>query len=196
MKIHTGWSSTQDRPLRTVAACFPATRGGGGGGGGFSVNFRSYARLGEKFVTLCTDIFAWKIYPLYRNVQKIPPQNAPIFTKCTENFALNSTRTHLYAIYGTNFIQRYTSFLKIYRMLSGKMLSTMIKYTGNRTVKSCSFWWNIQNMEVFHKESCPHWMNPHLNSKMRKTILFLHGTIYLHHKSSWCGVNSKCLHVF
>ena len=29
--------------------------GGGGGGGGFSVNFRRYARLGNKFVTLCTD---------------------------------------------------------------------------------------------------------------------------------------------
>ena len=44
--------------------------------------------------------------------------------------------THLYAICGTNFIQRYTSFLKIYRMLSGKKRPTMIKCTGNRTAKS------------------------------------------------------------
>ena len=99
----------------------------------FSVNFRRCARLGNKFVTICTDIFAWKMYPLYWNVQNILPQNAPIFMKCTENFAQNSTL--LYAICGTNFIQRYNSFLKIYRMLSGKMLPTVIKCTGNRTVK-------------------------------------------------------------
>ena len=53
--------------------------------GRFSVNFRRYARLGNKFVTICTDILAWKMYPLYWNIQKIPPQNAPIFMKCTEN---------------------------------------------------------------------------------------------------------------
>ena len=52
--------------------------------------------------------------------------------KSTENFAQNGT--HLYAICGANFIQRYTFFLKIYRTLSGKMLPTMIililmKYT-------------------------------------------------------------------
>ena len=29
-----------------------------GPGGGFSVNFRCYARLGKKFVTVCTYIFA------------------------------------------------------------------------------------------------------------------------------------------
>ena len=96
--------------------------------GGFSVNFRRYARLGNKFVTLCTDIFAWKMYPLYWNVQKILPQNAPIFMKCTENLAPNST--HLQAICGTNFIQRYTSFLT---------MITMIKCTRNRTVKLYSF---------------------------------------------------------
>ena len=79
-------------------------------GGGFSVNFRCYTRLGNKFVTLCTDIFAWKMYPLYWNVQKILPQNAPMFMKCTENLAQNCT--HLYAICGTNFIQRYTYVLK------------------------------------------------------------------------------------
>ena len=78
-------------------------------GGGSRWIFRRYARLGNKFATLCTDIFAWKMYPLYWNVQKIPPQNAPIFMKCTENLAQNST--HLYPICGTNFIQRYISFL-------------------------------------------------------------------------------------
>ena len=101
--------------------------------GGFSVSFQRYARVGKNFVTIHTDIFAWKMYPLYWNIQKIPPQNAPIFMKCTENLAQNST--HLYAIRGTNFIQRYTSLLKIYRMLSGKILPTVIKCTGNRTVK-------------------------------------------------------------
>ena len=50
--------------------------------------------------------------------RKFPPKNAPILMKCTENLAQNST--HLYAICRTNFIQRYTSFHKIYRMLSGK----------------------------------------------------------------------------
>ena len=57
--------------------------------------------------------------------------------KCTENLTQNST--HLYAICGTNFVQRSTSFLKIYRMLSGKMIPTMIKCTGKRTVKLYSF---------------------------------------------------------
>ena len=33
--------------------------------GGYLMNFWRYARLGKKFRTLCTDNFAWKMYPLY-----------------------------------------------------------------------------------------------------------------------------------
>ena len=44
-----------------------------------------------------------------------------------------------------------TSFLKICRMLSGKMLPTMIKCTGNRTVKSTHSDKNIQNMEYIYR---------------------------------------------
>ena len=33
--------------------------------GGYLMNFWWYARLGKKFRTLCTDNFAWKMYPLY-----------------------------------------------------------------------------------------------------------------------------------
>ena len=64
--------------------------------------------------------------------RKFAPKS-PIFMKCTEKLAPNGT--NLYAMCGTNFFQRYISFLKIYRMLSGKMLPTMIKCTGYRTVK-------------------------------------------------------------
>ena len=67
--------------------------------------------------------FRPKMHPSLWNVQKIWPKIVPI---CIT-----------YVV--TNFIQRYTSFLKIYRMLSGKMLPTMIKCTGNRTVKLYSF---------------------------------------------------------
>ena len=74
--------------------------------------------------------------------------------KCTENLAQNST--HLYAICGTNFIQRYTSFLKIYRMLSGKMIPTVIKNVQEKGLLNCTHCYkNIQNMEVFHQESYP-----------------------------------------
>ena len=82
---------------------------------------------------------------LWPNVQKVLPENVPtllkypreksapkacIFMKCTENLAQNCA--HLYGIYRTNFIQRYTSFLKICKILTGKMLPTLIKCTENR----------------------------------------------------------------
>ena len=78
-------------------------------------------------------------------------KNVPTLLKCTENAVPKCT--HLYEMYGKFSPQLYpsvyanagqilfkdiqrTSFLKIYRMLSGKMLPPMIKCTGNRTVKS------------------------------------------------------------
>ena len=53
-------------------------------------------------------------------------------------------------------------------------------------------------MEVFHQESCPQWKNPHfqIHDEKDMKVPFVHATIYFHHKSSWCGVNSECLHVF
>ena len=53
-------------------------------------------------------------------------------------------------------------------------------------------------MEVFHQENYPQWKNPHFKSMMKKDmkVPFGHVTIYFHHKSSLCGVNSECLHVF
>ena len=141
-------------------------------GGGFSVNFRRYARLGNKFLTLCTDNFAWKMYPLYWNVQKTPPKNAPIFMKCTENLAQNST--HLQAICGTNLIQRYTSFLKIYRMLSGKMIPTMIKCTGNNGLWNC--------MLRFNPKWDMHWLRTKQNREclLQKRVLKILVSLLVH----------------
>ena len=104
--------------------------------------------------------------------------------KCTENLAQNSN--HLYAICGTNFIQRYTSFLKIYRMLSGKMLPTMIKCTGKRTVKLYSL------LEIHTKHggfssgelSTMKESSLQIHDEKDIKVPFVHVTIYFHHKSS------------
>ena len=81
---------------------------------------------------------------LLKNVPTLLKYTEHSAPKCTHLYemyrklAQNSIFMHLYGIYRINLIQRYTSFLKIDSILSGKMLPTLIKCTGNRTAKSYS----------------------------------------------------------
>ena len=52
-------------------------------------------------------------------------------------------------------------------------------------------------MEVFHQElSTMKESSLQIHDEKDIKVPFVHVTIYFHHKSSWCGVNSECLHVF
>ena len=53
------------------------------------------------------------------------------------------------------FYSKIYLFLKIYRMLSGKMVPTLINVQEIGLLNCTHSYENIQNMEVFHQESCP-----------------------------------------
>ena len=154
-----------------------------GGGGGFSVNFRRYARLGKKFMTLCPYIFAWKCTHFTEMYKKFRPKMHPS--------VWNEQKILLKIVpicmpYVRQILFKDTPFF-------------FLKSTECWVVRCYELWSNFQEIEMLncaHSDEIYKTWRFSVRRVVTWIVPFLHGTIYLHHKSSSCGVNLKCLHVF